>query len=429
MGGQIQSGALAGSGNAGDLRIDAKTINISGISPFRIDPNNNRPTFAEEGVEASSGLLASVDNRSTGDGGNIFLETDSLNISAGGKIDGLSGITTDVSQAAVGKGGDIDIEAESVRVLDGGQINASSLGQENAGNITLNVRDLEIKGISEDTDFVSRVSAFSDNDFAAGSITINANTINVENQAEISVSNLGQGDSGTININAQDLFVNNSGQLTAEVNGGEQGNINLTTDSILLQNGNISAEATGVSTGGNITINSSDTLVVLENSMIIANAIAGNGGNINITTQGYFVALDSLVSASSEFGLDGNINIDNLNENRFLELNPLPNNLIDRSKEIIASCSAGENKFAISGLGGLPENPSQYLRGQTVWQDLRILGDNPNQITNIPEYSQKPKIIEAKVWQINQQGNVELLANLPVSEHPNFGQSNHKCLR
>ena len=29
-----------------------------------------------------------------------------------------------------------------------------------------------------------------------------------------------------------------------------------------------------------------------------------------------------------------------------------------------------ENTLLISGRGGLPEDPKQYLRGQAVWQDL-----------------------------------------------------------
>ena len=82
------------------------------------------------------------------------------------------------------------------------------------------------------------------------------------------------------------------------------------------------------------------------------------------------------------------------------------------------------------GLDGLPENPRQYIRSQTVWQDLWMMNDNTNQLTNnssVSESSQKTKIIEAKTWRINQQGNVELLANIPISEGSNFGQNNYQC--
>ena len=72
----------------------------------------------------------------------------------------------------------------------------------------------------------------------------------------------------------------------------------------------------------------------------------------------------------------------------------MPNNFIDSNQEIIASCNVGDNKFAIAGFGGLPENPGQYLRSQTVWQDLRISNNNSHHITgnlDTPEYAQPIK--------------------------------------
>jgi large exoprotein involved in heme utilization and adhesion len=88
---------------------------------------------------------------------------------------------------------------------------------------------------------------------------------------------------------------------------------------------------------------------------------------IDITTQGYFVSGDSLVSASSEFALDGNLNVENINGDRPLELDQLPANLVDRTQQIAKSCGVGANQFAIAEQGGLPENPWQNLRGQSVW--------------------------------------------------------------
>ena len=103
---------------------------------------------------------------------------------------------------------------------------------------------------------------------------------------------------------------------------------------------------------------------------------------------------------------------------------------IERNQGIITACSPDSNKFAIAGQGGLPENPRQYLRGQTVWQDLRMMSNNTNQLTNnssVSKSPEKPTIIEAKTWRINQQGNIELLAQTSIRDRANFGQTNHQC--
>ena len=233
-------------------------------------------------------------------------------------------------------------------------------------------------------------------------MNINTPYLKVTDGAEVTVRNDGTGDAGIVSINTDDILVDQGAGITASTELGDGGNIMLQVDKTLLleNNGFISAKAQQAGNGGNIFIDA-DAIAILDQSAITANAIAGDGGNIDVTTQGLFISSDSLVSASSEFGLDGEINIDNFNGDRFLESSPLPDNFIDANKEIVASCNVGNNKFAIAGQGGLPENPRQYLRGQTIWQDLRLLSNNPTQLTNNSstiEYSPKPTILEAQTW-------------------------------
>ncbi|MEM9273299.1 MAG: filamentous hemagglutinin N-terminal domain-containing protein [Cyanobacteria bacterium P01_F01_bin.143] len=456
----------AGEGDGGNLIIRAsESIEISGTGLL--------PTFDDEGNETgadifASGLFATVEPGGIGKGGNLIIETGDMSISDGaemftntsgegnagnisirannlevrGTVTNLigtrSGITTAVEPQGIGDGGNLEIIANNLSLIDGGSIAADSLGKGNAGNLNIQAQNINISGVSSDEpvwgieqeSLPSSISAFSAGDFAAGLIDIESNTLNLSNQGTISVSNLGDGKSGNLNITSNEINLDNFATIEAKVNTGSQGNINLTTDNILLNNNSeITALATGTATGGNIRINNTENILLSENSQIIADAIAGNGGNIDITTQGLFVSADSLITASSMFGLDGNINIDYLNENRLIELNQLPDNFIDETKEIIASCNVGDNKFAIAGQGGFPENPGQYLRGQTIWQDLRLLSNNSNKLTtNLAQskYLPRPRIIEAQTWKINQQGNVELLANIP-SDRFNLSQNNNKC--
>jgi filamentous hemagglutinin family protein len=364
-GGQIGA-ATRDKGNSGDMTIKAKEIDIIGTS-----------CCFEDGFY-SSGLFASAEPGSSGNAGNLTIET------------------------------------ESLRIADGGLIAVDALGQGNAGNVNITANSIQVTGVSEDSQIPSRIAADSEGNGAAGSVNLNTDSLLVQNRAEVLVSSK-KGDAGNINIITNSLHLDQKGSLKAEVNAGSQGNINLTTDKIFLfNNSEINATATGTATGGNIAINNTENIVLLDNSKIIADAIDGMGGNINITTQGLFVSPDSAITASSEFGLDGNVEVETINSDRSLELEQLPENPIQATEQITSGCTKGNNQFALTGKGALSENPGQNLRGETVWQDLRLpLDKTTNFTTNdlpLEQNSSQSTIVEAQAWKINPQGKVELVA-------------------
>lgn len=155
-------------------------------------------------------------------------------------------------------------------------------------------------------------------------------------------------------------------------------------NNLLLRNGTeistqAGTEATGGGDGGNITIDAQ--LIVAfpkEDSNINANAFDGKGGNIDITAQNVFgfelrdrQTPLSDITASSTRGVDGEIEINQLGVDPVQGLVILPENLTDSSTQIAVGCAADAgNSFVITGRGGLPEDPTQTLRGRTVWRDL-----------------------------------------------------------
>lgn len=188
----------------------------------------------------------------------------------------------------------------------------------------------------------------------------------------------------------------------------------MTTENIVLNNNSeISVIATDSARGGNIRINNAKNIILRNNSQIIADAVAGDGGNISISTQGLFSDLGSNISASSQFGLDGNVNVETINGDRTLELTQLPQSPIDATEIVTQGCSVSED-FVITGRGGLPTNPAQHLSGTTVWQDLRTpkinLAQVPPETSSILLAENSNQISEASTWQVNSQGNIELLA-------------------
>ncbi|GAB4552385.1 MAG: hypothetical protein Tsb0014_46240 [Pleurocapsa sp.] len=428
-------------GNAGNLNVTAtESIEISGAGLIP----NFLPEIQEEFILFSSGLLTTVES-GTGNGGSLTVETPSLKLSEGGQIltstsgaghggdlliraenievkDTIinqlgtrSGISSSVEKFGSNHGGDIEIVTNNLDLIDGGSIAANALGQGDAGNIEINAQNINVAGVSsgkpvfdvQQPQLSSSISALSQGDFAAGSITISTDTLNLSDRATISVSNLSNGNSGNLNITTTELNLDNSASLEAEVSAGSQGNINLATDNIFLRNNSeITAQATDTATGGNISINNTDNIVLLDNSKIIADAVEGNGGNINITTQGLFRSPDSLISASSELGLDGNIEIEEINGDRNLELDRLPEKIVETTNLITPSCSANDNNaIAVIGNGGVPNSPYSTQSLSSTWYDLRPVKQEKSEIAGLPRPLQ-----EASATIINSDGELELVA-------------------
>ncbi len=432
-------------GKAGDIAIRATDrLDIEGVTP----------------VGLTAAVISSVQPDVEGQGGNITIDTNNLSISNGGAISSalagkgaagninirateawvsdpvidlfsntVSGITVSVAAQATGQGGNITLRGDRLHVFEGGQITSASLGQGTAGNVNIQVNHIDVQGfhpLPNGRFLPSTISASSVSQFAAGSVNILADTVQVRDRAELSVSNSGSGDAGNLNISARTVFLDNGASLRAEVNGGSQGNIQLQAkDLLLLRHGsNITTNARGASTGGNININAGFIVAVLkENSDIVANAILGSGGNIQITTQGIFglrfrkqVTPESDITASSQFGVSGTVQINTISIDPTSGLVELPVDIADPSKQIATGCVAnGSSSFVATGRGGVPQNPTQQVMSDRPWEDVRDLsahrqaGSPVAQVPTAP--AERMAIVEAATWRRTVDGTVELVAN------------------
>jgi filamentous hemagglutinin family protein len=390
-GSQVGPGTFA-AGDSGDLLVSAsESIDIAGVGSFLDEQGNLRL--------ASSGLFASVEpdlmgNGSTaGNGGRLTIETGRLTVADGGKIatntsgtgnagdifiraetvdvssafidfsDSRNGITSSVERIGSGQGGNVTVEAQRIRVFDGGQISASSLGQGDAGNVAIQSQQVQVQGASADG-FTSQIAALSANEFTAGSVDITAQTVELRDGAELTVSS--QGNAGNLIIrNADLLLVSDGSSLRAETQAGNRGNIEVVAKQVQLQRqGQITTNASDQANGGNISF-TSETLVLLENSEITANAVQGQGGNIGIETQGLFRSPESRITAASELGIDGTIDISVLDTDHQNALIEQSTTLADPSELVANSCLSKRNgdqgRFVISGNGGTPFSPFDPL--------------------------------------------------------------------
>src|SRR5215831_18435591 len=165
-------------------------------------------------------------------------------------------------------------------------------------------------------------------DGPAGSITVNAGSMNVSSGASISSSagvNVGvgggflsgNGAGGTVTVNATGpvtIADQGSGLFTTTVGNGAGGNINLRGSAIQLSNGaSLSATSSGRGNAGNIHTNAGNQFA-MTNSSITTEATQSSGGAITITTNpnGTVQLTDSRISASVVDGTGGggSVNID-----------------------------------------------------------------------------------------------------------------------
>ena len=121
------------------------------------------------------------------------------------------------------------------------------------------------------------------------------------------------------------------------------------------------------------------------------------------------------------------MNINSLETNEQIGIVQLPSEVRDPTVLIAAVCPKDQvDALSTTGKGGLAENPSQNLRGESVWEDLRDFADMPT-VANVSGSARSQKIIEAKAWNVNEQGNVELLGYLPQPSKQDYWALFNQC--
>ena len=374
-----------GKGDVGDLTVEAESLTLQ-------DALISTTTFGQ------------------GNAGNLMVSARDIEIIGGGDFDltGLLAVTT-----GKGNGGKLTVEvAESLTLGNGALISTSSLGQGNAGDLTISARNIEM----DNSGLLARVRGNIATG-AAGNITINTESLNLRNQAEIVVSSTTQKPPGDLIINSNNIRIENKAQLKAETTAGDQGSITINNnkDFILRKNSNITTNATGEATGGNITINT-ENLVALENSDISANAQAGKGGMVKINTSGIFGTEfrpeqtdKSEITATSKLGpsLNGEVKLNTPDVDPSEALVEFEETIQDISSLINQNpCRQGQNsQFTITGKSGLPPNLTDPLIPNYLWQDPETSTTPPATISSSEE-----EFIEAQGWISNSQG-IELITN------------------
>ncbi|MBE8990506.1 beta strand repeat-containing protein [Nostoc sp. LEGE 12450] len=443
--GGILSSNTYGISASGNIQVNAKNVEISGLSP------NN-----------ATGSFINTSTFGSGNAGNIFVQGDSLLVSYGGGVSSVSrGIgssgeivvrnldtTVQSSNSSpfgtriasvtfnVGNAKILTIDTARLKVIDGASVGTSSYFIGHAGDVKINAREfVEVNGYNPLTPSAINSSALILNSVLqklfglseykltadAGTIDLTTPNLILKNQGTVTVTNQGTGNGGSLKINANSIQLQNQAFIEARTESGNGGNIDLQVGKSLLlrDRSQITSTAGGNGNGGNISINS-PIILGWENSDIIANAFQGKGGNINITTQGIFglefrpqITSENDITASSQFGVNGIVNVNTIGVDPNSGLVELPENVTDPSKQIASGCSnTNGSSFVATGRGGVPQNPTQEIGSDRTWSDTRDISAYQKTGEVTAEIPKPPKVlVQATGWRRNADGKIEIFAD------------------
>ena len=459
-----------GDGDAGTVVINARArVTIDASDVF----NDVLPSAVGDGgsivintqiLELLNGAELETSTNGIGQAGTIMLEAGDRILISGTSADGRvsSAAFTTVEEGAIGNGGNIEITTQVLEVLDGAELDSSTLGDGDAGNVLIHVTDR----VTFDSSFVfsdvlpgadgkggniqittpilnlqngALLIASTEGTESAGDIVIESSDRIFLNNGSIQATSSSSGDGGNIIINTNVLTLDNQSRILTQTLSSDGGDVKLDLDNLLLLRDSslISTEAgiAGVvgagGDGGNVTINAQFIAALLDgNNDIVANAFDGTGGTVQIISDGLFgleprsaLTLQSDITASSELGVDGRIEIQSPDVDPSQATVELPTAFV--APEVVRSCQAtfaqSQSQFIISGRGGLPQNPADPLGAVALWQDILPI-DNDDMSTRqshtsrqaggaVPEtVRMSDPIVEVQGWIKQADGQVILVS-------------------
>jgi len=462
-----------GTGNAGDVNIQADSIHLTGtaaLAPDNVtmvssltfssaDAGNVNISTRElrvfDGATVTNTTLFSTTSlgellpgSGTGNSGNLTVNASEVIEIVGVNPFLPSGASfVGINSIGLGRSGSLTANTPRLILRDGAGLGSVSSSGGNAGQTTVNASEVLISG----TSLAGLPSSLTATAFAAdeelqgtlflspipsgntGDLTINADRLTISNGGAVTVEHQGTGNAGRLQITSDRLNLESGSRINASTAFGLGGNVEINvSDSLQLRNGSqINVEALGeIGDGGNLAINA-DTIVALDNSDIIANSVGGNGGNIDITTQAIFgtefrprLTPQSDITASSELGVEGTVQLNTPDTDSTSGLFRLRTETIDATALNFDDCrNYAGSEFYYTGNGGIPENPRQFLEIQMTVDDLGeivpvgVNGVDPSSADDRGRMPFAPTqtLTEATTWTIAPDGQISLVSQVPTT--------------
>ncbi len=321
-GGRINLASVASSGELilTPTGIDATAFsNMGSISVAHIGDHYGYGDIDASTIDAAigSGSIYISGGKFVTDNGFIYSYTPgkaqiggkSISIDArdGAEIKNGSLICTDTYSS--GSAGNINITASNLNVSDNSNISAETLyGSGSSGKIFIEVKnDVNLAGFSSIS-----TSSFEQGTGNAGSITVNANHININDFGLLSASSYSiNGNGGIVSAKAGEINLTGSGKITATSGSAQKaGKIYMIADKLTMDHGDIDI-ITDTGIGGIISINAGE--IIMDNLSIIGADLSlnsrGTAGDILITTKRLEMIGSSISTETYGSGRGGDITI------------------------------------------------------------------------------------------------------------------------
>jgi len=372
----INAGLIESTGRGGiillrgadNLRADSIQLTASNVDAASVSGGGGGSIdFETRALTISDGSLVRTVSLGPGAGGTIAVrEAENVTIQSGSQV--LTDVVAGVPGLPQGSAGNILIETQNLTLLSGAQIGARTLVF-----ITGNGGDITVQGLASPAQSVlidgsgSGIFSTTEGTGKGGNVFVNANSVTLQNGAQVSSTSTGPGIAGDITVDAGNQFVMTDSSVTTEANQASGGAIKITTDpsgTVQLTDSTISASVLD-GTGGGGSVDIDPQFVILQNSQILANAVQGPGGNIFITTNLLLPDANSVISASSQFGVNGTVTIQSPNSPASGKIQPLgktPLLATSLLNQRCASLAGGEfSSFTVAGRDSLPTEPGSWL--------------------------------------------------------------------
>jgi filamentous hemagglutinin family protein len=316
VGSSINS-STSGSGKAGNVRVTAPIITVE---------NASIKATAEKGSTGNAGSVtiiatnafnatnhAAINSATYGSGnsGNVSITAPTIS------IDNAT-IKATAESGSTGDAGSVNINAaHSFSGTNQASINSATYGSGKAGNVTFNTPNLSL----DNADILALAGKGSKGQ--TGQIfLINPQTVNLSNNAKISVQNDGFADDPSKIIRSK-LILNNIPNLNingAIITAATSGNVDAgdvvvgTQNPILLKSGSsINSSTSGSGNAGNVSVTA--PTITVDNATIKATAAekgsTGNAGSVTVTATQAFNARNRAAISSATYGTghSGNVSV------------------------------------------------------------------------------------------------------------------------
>lgn len=384
-------------GGSNGFSVISSASLVSASNPVVVGDGSNL-TITSSSLELTDGGQITASASGTGNAGDVLIQARNVEIEgAGGEGSAnASGIFSRSNTEGVpqgGAGGSLTILAEGdVRLSDRGQVSVSTSGGGDAGRISIQA------GGAVELDTGASISALSVDPGSGGdggAIDVYGKRVVLRGGSEITARSQGTGAAGNVEIRAVNRFDGVDSAVTTEATRSSGGLVTIIAgESLYLNGAGIETNVLDGSGGGG-DVDLEARFVTLDGGRVIASADEGAGGNILISSNTFLssaplivndvVRIDgigrtSLIDATSRTdGLSGRVEINAPDTDLIGKLEPLPSEFLDATALLTSSCAARTQRtgsFTVVGREALPVPPDSELPPSDVVPSTPV-GDCP----------------------------------------------------